>query len=119
MSYCLRCGQSLTENQSTCDACGRLIAGARRVAQVPLEEEAALVYDLLESAGFEPILAWLESGDRPRPVMRDKSVAPAAGLLPPVTTPFAVYVREEDADEALQVLEDARRQGVSEEPASF
>ncbi|HUD71157.1 MAG TPA: hypothetical protein VMQ62_04270 [Dongiaceae bacterium] len=119
MSHCLRCGANLSDQESTCEGCGRLIAGARRVAQAPLEEEAALLYDLLESAGFEPILAWLESGDRPRPVPRERSVAPAAGLLPPVTTPFAVYVREEDADEATLVLEDARRQGVSEEPASF
>jgi|SRR6185436_8672701 len=119
MSHCLRCGATLPDQQTTCEGCGRLLAGARRVAQVPLEEEAALVYDLLESAGFEPILAWMESGDRPRPVQRGKMVVPAAGLLPPVTTPFAVYVRDEDADEAIQVLEDARRQGVSEEPASF
>lgn len=119
MSHCLRCGATLPDQQTTCEACGRLLAGARRVAQAPLEEEAALVYDLLESAGFEPILAWIESGDRPRPVLRDRSVMPAAGLLPPVTTPFGVYVKEEDAEEALQVLEDARRQGVSEEPASF
>lgn len=119
MSHCLRCGQSLAENDTTCESCGKLLAGARRVMQAPLEEEAALVYDLLESAGFQPILAWVESGDQPRPVMRDKSVVPAAGLLPPFTTPFAVYVREEDADEAMRVLEDARRQGVTEEPASF
>ena len=118
MSHCLRCGSTLAEHETTCESCGRLLAGARRVVEAPLEEEAALVYDLLESAGFEPILAWIE-GDRPRPVQRDKSVVPAAGLLPPVTTPFAVYVREEDADEAMQVLEDALRQGVSEEPASF
>lgn len=118
MSQCLRCGETLPDNETTCEACGRLLAGTRRVAQAPLEEEAALVYDLLESAGFEPILAWVDTGEQPRPVQRDKTVVPAGGLLPPVNTPFAVYVREEDADEAMQVLDDATQKGVSEEPAS-
>ena len=88
----------------------------REVATSTLEEEAALLYDLLESAGFSPLLAWMDEGGHPQIVPRQKSVAPAAGLLPPVTTPFAVYVPEEDVEEALQVLRDAGRAGVRDAP---
>ena len=92
----------------TCDGCGRLLAGTRRIAEEPLEEEAVLVHNLLESAGFHPVLAWLDGG-RPRPVSPGTPVVPAMGLLPPVTNPFAVFVPEEEADEAIQVLQDAGR----------
>jgi hypothetical protein len=118
MSLCLRCGTNLAEGEMTCEACGRTLAGTTRVAEVPLEEEAALIYDLLLSAGFHPVLAWLDEG-RPRPVDRERGMAPAMGLLPPVTTPFAVYVPEDEETEASQVLQDAGRAGVSDEtPAS-
>src|SRR5262249_15868393 len=90
--------------------------GHTRVATVSLEEEAALLYDLLESAGFTPRLAWIDDSSVPHPVPRQQSVAPAAGLLPPVTTPFAVFVADEDAEEALQVLRDAGRAGVRDAP---
>jgi len=88
----------------------------REVATKTLEEEAALLYDLLESAGFSPLLAWIDDSGHPRIVPRQNSVSPAAGLLPPVTTPFAVYVPEDDAEEALQVLRDAGRAGVKDAP---
>jgi hypothetical protein len=102
----------------TCDACGRLLAGTSRIAEVPLEEEAALIYDLLSSAGFHPILAWLDEGARPHPVNREEGTVPAMGLLPPVTTPFAVFVPEEEFDEATQVLQDAGRGTVSDDPSA-
>ena len=117
MSQCLKCGAALAEGGSTCESCGRSLAGMQRVAEVPLEEEAALVYDLLASGGFHPVLAWLDGG-RPVPVEREGVTIPGGGLLPPVTTPFAVFVPEEEADEALQVLQDAERAGVSDAPAS-
>jgi hypothetical protein len=100
----------------TCGSCGSLLPGNRRVAEVPLEEEAALIYDLLLSAGFHPVLTWLGEGGRPSPVDREGSTVPAAGLLPPVTTPFAVYVPEDESAEAMQVLQDAGRSSVSDEP---
>jgi hypothetical protein len=118
MSHCLRCGAALAEGDMTCETCGRLLAGTRRVAEVPLEEEAALIYDLLASGGFHPVLAWLDDGGRPVPVERGAVRNPGAGLLPPVTTPFAVFVPDEEADEALQVLQDAKSAGVSDAPAS-
>jgi hypothetical protein len=118
MSHCLKCGAALAEGDSTCEACGRVLAGTRRVAEVPLEEEAALLYDLLASGGFHPVLAWLDGGGRPVPVERDGVSIPGAGLLPPATTPFAVFVPDEEADEALQLLQDAEHAGVSDGPAS-
>jgi hypothetical protein len=114
MSRCLKCGAALAEGDSTCEACGRVLAGTRQVAEVPLEEEAALIHDLLLSGGFHPVLAWLDDGGRPVPVERETATIPGAGLLPPVTTPFAVFVPEEEADEALQVLQDANAAGVSD-----
>lgn len=87
-----------------------------RVTTVSLEEEAALIHDLLESAGFTTLLAWVDEGGRPHLIPRQQSVAPAAGLLPPVTTPFAVFVPQDDAEEALQVLNDAGRAGVRDAP---
>ena len=90
--------------------------GMRRVAVQTVEEEAGLLADLLESAGFTTLLAWIDDGDVPHVIPRPKTVAPAAGLLPPVTNPFGVYVPDEDAEEALLVLRDAGRAGVRDEP---
>jgi len=90
--------------------------GMRKVATVSVEEEASLIHDLLESAGFTTLLAWVNEGGHPQLIPRQTNVAPAAGLLPPVTTPFAVYVPDEDAEEALQVLRDAGRAGVRDAP---
>jgi hypothetical protein len=116
MNRCSGCGRDLPAGQTICEPCGRLLSGTRQVAEVPLEEEAALIYDLLTSAGFHPILAWLDDGGRPLPVDREGGTVPAAGLLPPVTTPFAVYVPEDESAEAMQVLQDAGRATVSDEP---
>jgi hypothetical protein len=90
--------------------------GMRQVAVETGEEQAALLADLLESAGFTALLAWIDDGGHPQIIPRQQSVAPAAGLLPPVTNPFGVYVPEEDAEEALQVLRDAGRAGVKDAP---
>jgi hypothetical protein len=94
------------------------MAGMSQVAEVPLEEEAVLIYELLESAGFHPMLAWLDEGG-PRPIKPGTNVSPGIGLLPPVTTPFAVFVPEEEADEARQVLQDAGRRPLSGETTAF
>src|SRR5262245_5167016 len=90
--------------------------GMTNVSTVSLEEEAALIHDLLESAGFTTLLAWVDEGGHPHLIPRQQNVAPAAGLLPPVTTPYAVYVPQDDAEEALQVLRDAGRAGVRDAP---
>jgi hypothetical protein len=116
MNRCERCGHDLAAGEMTCGSCGSLLPGNPRVAEVPLEEEAALIYDLLTSAGFHPVLAWLDEGGRPLAVDREGGTVPAAGLLPPLTTPFAVYVPEDEAVEAAQVLQDAGRSVVSDEP---
>lgn len=88
----------------------------RQVAVETQEEQAALLAELLESAGFTTLVAWVDDGGHPHVIPRQQNVAPAAGLLPPVTNPFAVYVPEEDAEEALQVLADAGRAGVRDAP---
>ncbi|HZM71035.1 MAG TPA: hypothetical protein VFB95_11805 [Candidatus Cryosericum sp.] len=119
MSQCDSCGAPLAEDETTCRACGRQLAGMSQVAEVPLEEEAVLIHQLLESAGFHPMLAWLDDRGRPRPIKPGTMVSPAIGLLPPVTTPFAVFVPEEEADEARLVLQDAGRQSLSGETSAF
>ena len=116
MNRCSNCGKDLAPGETTCASCRGLIPGTRQVAEVPLEEEAALIYDLLASAGFHPVLAWLDDKGRPLPVDREGGTVPAVGLLPPVTTPFAVYVPEDESAEAMQVLQDAGRAIVSDEP---
>jgi len=94
------------------------LTGSRQVAEAPLEEEAVLLCDLLQSAGFHPILAWLDEGGRPRPIDPGRMVTRAIGLLPPVTTPFAVFVPEEEAEEAEQVLRDAGRYRLNDETSA-
>lgn len=88
----------------------------RQVAVETVEEQAGLLAELLESAGFTTLLAWVDDGGHPHIIPRQQNVAPAAGLLPPVTNPFAVYVPDDDAEEALQVLRDAGRAGVKDAP---
>jgi hypothetical protein len=109
MSRCESCGATLAPGEMNCRACGRMLAGSCQVAEVPLEEEAVLIYELLESAGFHPALAWIDEGGQPRPIKPGTMVSPAIGLLPPVTTPFAVFVPAEEEREARQVLQDAGR----------
>jgi len=117
MSHCESCGATLAPEEMTCPACGRMLAGSSQVAEVPLEEEAVLIHGLLESAGFNPMLAWLDDGGQPHPIKPGTMVSPALGLLPPVTTPFAVFVPEDEAMEARQVLQDAGRLPISDEPS--
>src|SRR5262249_21501653 len=106
----------LEPGETTCASCGGLLTGTRRVAEAPLEEEAALIYDLLTSAGFHPVLAWVDQAGRPAPIDRDDATVPAAGLPPPPPTPFAVYVPDDEAAEASQVLQDAGKGAISDEP---
>ena len=108
MSRCLNCGKALPEGELTCEACGELISGTRRVAEEPLQEEAAVAFGLLKSAGLHPLLAYLDEGGDPRPIDPEMNSVPGAGLMPPVTTPYAVYVPEEESEEALLILADAR-----------
>src|SRR5712691_1346033 len=87
-----RCPQGGTP----CPSCGSLLAGARKVVVEPLRQEAALVHALLESAV-------------PHPIEPDEPFQRAGGLMVPLSTAFAVFVPEGESDEALQILEDARR----------
>jgi hypothetical protein len=119
VSVCQNCHAPLAPDETACRACGRLLANACQVAEAPLEEEAVLIYELLESAGFHPMLAWLDEGGQPRPIKPGTMVSPAIGLLPPLTTPFAVFVPAEEESEALQVLQDAGRRSVSDETSAF
>lgn len=119
MNRCQSCGAPLAPEEVSCRACGRLLADSCKVAEVPLEEEAVLIYELLESAGFHPMLAWLDEGGQPRPIKPGTMVSPAVGLLPPVTTPFAVFVPGEEEQEALQVLQDAGRRPLNGEASAF
>ena len=101
----------LPRNELTCEACGELIAGTRRVAEEPLREEAAVAFGLLKSAGLHPVLAYLDEAGDPRPIDPEMNFVPGAGLMPPVTNPYAVYVPEEESEDALQILADARSAG--------
>lgn len=92
------------------------LTGARLVAEEQREEDVALVYDLLESGSFHPILAWMDDSGRPHTVERAAILTRAAGLMPQVVTPFAVYVPEDEADEAEQLLRDAGRAAIRNEP---
>jgi hypothetical protein len=119
MSQCLECGTALAPNQMNCAACGRHLAALVKVAEASLDEEVFLFGELLKSAGFQPTIAWLDETGRPHPILDGRLVTPAGGLLPPVTTPFAVFVAQEEADEAIQVLRDAGRQRLSDETSPF
>jgi hypothetical protein len=94
------------------------LTGTRLVAEQRNEEEAILVYDLLESGGFHPLLAWMDDNGRPQTVKRSSIMTRAAGLLPPVVSPFAVYVPNDEADEADQLLRDAGRAAIRNEPSA-
>lgn len=118
MSRCESCGAPVAPEEMNCRACGRMLAGSCQVAEVPLEEEAVLIYELLESAGFHPTLAWIDEGGQPRPIKAGSFVSPGIGLLPPVTTPFAVFVPDEEEREARQVLQDAGRPRVNDETSA-
>ena len=109
MSHCLNCRTELPEGDLTCEQCGELLAGSRLVAEEPLQEEAAVAHGLLKGAGLHPLLAYIDEGGEPRPIDPEANYVPGAGLMPPVTTPYAVFVPEEEAGDAMRILEDAGR----------
>ncbi len=109
MKTCLSCGAQIPEPTSTCEACHVPLAGTRRVALEPLQEEATFCHGLLESAGLHPVLAYIEDTGEPHPVDPGVEFGRSAGLMPPVTTPFGVYVPDEEVAEAQRVLADARK----------
>jgi hypothetical protein len=79
------------------------------VVRVPLRQEAALTHSLLQSAGFHPILAYLDQSEVPHPIDPAEPFNESVGLMIPLTTAYGVYVPEAEAEESLRVLEDARR----------
>src|SRR6266436_6078744 len=100
MSHCLSCGRALPASDAACENCGRPLAGTREVAVEPLRQEAAVAYGLLQSAGFHPILAYLDDSGEPHPIDPEASFMDGAGLMVPVTTAFGVFVPEEEAEES-------------------
>jgi hypothetical protein len=111
MSRCVSCGKALPAGEFTCDDCGSLLAGTREVAVEPLRQEAAVAFGLLKSAGFNPVLAYLDESGEPHPIDPEASFIHGAGLMIPVTTAFGVFVPEDEAQEAIEVLNDARASG--------
>ena len=109
MSFCLNCRTELPAGELTCEQCGQLLAGSRMVAEEPLQEEAAVAYGLLKVAGLHPLLAYIDEGGEPRPINPEANYVPGAGLMPPVTTPYAVFVPEDESEEAMRILQDAGR----------
>ena len=105
---CPTCGEPVAAGATPCPSCGSPLAGARPAAVEATREEALLALRLLESAGMHPILAYLDDSGVPHAIVPDEPFTGGAGLLLPVTTVFAVYLPESEADEAKQILEDAR-----------
>jgi hypothetical protein len=58
----------------------------------------------------------MDDNGRPQTVKRSSIMTRAAGLLPPVVSPFAVYVPDDEAEEADQLLRDAGRAAIRNEP---
>lgn len=116
-SHCVSCGVALQKGEFTCNACGQRLAGTREVVVEPLRQEAMVAYGLLQSAGFHPILAFLDDSGQPHPIDPEASFGDGAGLMIPVTTAFGVFVPEDEAAESVGILEDARRVGAEQDPA--
>ncbi len=112
MSHCVACGKPVPKGEINCEACGELLAGTRQVAVEPMRQEAMVAYGLLKSAGFQAVLAFLDESGEPHPIDPEASFMHGAGLMVPVNISFGVFVPEEEAKEALEVLQDARRSGV-------
>jgi predicted nucleic acid-binding Zn ribbon protein len=112
MSHCASCGRTIPKDTITCETCGRLLAGKRQVAVEPMRQEALVAFGLLRSAGFHPVIAFLDESGEPHPIDPEASFGHGAGLMIPVTTAFGIYVPEEEARESISVLEDARSSGV-------
>ena len=85
------------------------MAGSRKIVVEPLRQEATLVHALLDSAGLHPVLAYHDESGVPHPIDPEAPFLRGAGLMVPVTTAFAVFVPEGEAEESERVLEDARR----------
>jgi hypothetical protein len=115
MSHCLNCRTELPTGEMTCEQCGALLAGSRLVAEEPLQEEAAVAFGLLKQEGLHPLLAYLDEGGEPRPIDPEANYVPGAGLMPPVTTPYAVFVPEDEAVDAARILLEAGRGQSGEE----
>ncbi|HEU4401375.1 MAG TPA: hypothetical protein VFT43_04655 [Candidatus Polarisedimenticolia bacterium] len=118
MSRCPSCGAVLPRDEVPCESCGRLLAGAREVVVEPLRQEAAVAYGLLQSAGLHPILAYRDESGASHPIDAEEAFNRGAGLMVPVTTQFAVYVPEDEAEESSRILEDARRAWDQEDAGS-
>jgi|SRR6266850_2168028 len=115
MNHCLSCGTELAQDDLSCEACGSLLAGTREVVVEPLRQDASMAYGLLQSAGFHPVLAFLDESGEPHPIDPEASFMQGAGLMLPVTIAFGVFVPEDEAVESAQVLQDARRALESED----
>lgn len=115
MNHCLHCGTSLPEGELNCKACGELLAGTRLVAEETLQEGAAIAYGLLKESGLQPILAYIDEGGEPHPIDPEADNVPGARLMSNVTTPYAVFVAEEEVDEALRILSEAKGSVAEEE----
>lgn len=90
------------------------------VAEESLQEEAAVAFGLLKGAGLHPLLAYIDEGGEARPINPEANFVPGAGLMPPVTTPYAVFVAKDEAEEAERILQDAggsRTKDDSENPS--
>lgn len=108
-SRCPSCGASLPPGKTPCPDCGSPLAGLLPIVVEPLRQEAAVAYGLLQSAGLHPVLAYYDGSGVPHPIDPEETFLRAAGLMVPLTTSFAVYVPEGEAEDAEEILQDARR----------
>jgi len=108
-NVCPTCGEAIETGTTPCPHCGSDLAGALPVAVEASREGAILALRLLESASMHPVLAYIDEGFVPHPIDSEVPFTGGAGLLLPVTTTFAVFVPEGEAEESKQILEDARR----------
>jgi hypothetical protein len=120
MNHCLHCGTALPEGELNCRSCGELLAGTRLVAEETLQEGAAIAHGLLKESGLHPILAYIDEGGEPHPINPESDNVPGARFMSNVTTPYAVFVAEDEVDEALRILGEAEGsvdEGESEPPS--
>ena len=109
-SRCPTCDASIPRGVTPCPDCGSFLAGSQPIAVEPLREEAAVVYGLLQSAGLHPVLAYYDESGVPHPIDAEENFQRGAGLMVPVTTSFAIYVPEGEAQDSEAILADARRE---------
>ncbi len=108
-SRCPSCNASLPPGKTPCPDCGSPLAGSLPIVVEPLRQEAAVAYGLLQSAGLHPVLAFYDGSGVPHPIDPEETFLRSVGLMVPLTTSYAVYVPEEEADESEEILKDARR----------